>query len=88
MSKVRRVDPITAFILSALPEVEAVITQSLSGGASLDDIVDMVVGLVDDSISWSAVPAPWGAIIEAGDGPLLKLVIKALVKRIEKSLKK
>ncbi len=83
--RAKRQDPITSVIYSAMPDIEEAVSQALKGGVTKEEVVNMFVDILDSAIVWSVVlPAPWGLIVDAGDGPLLKLIVRGIVNRLDK----
>ena len=45
-----------------------------------EQIADAIVDAIDAFIPWAMIVPGWGALIEAGDGPAIKLIVHGILR--------
>lgn len=60
----------------------------LDGGVKAEDVTDEIAAAADALVDWSDVlPAPAGALAEAADGPVARLVAGVVVRAVQRRRK-
>lgn len=66
-------------------EVRELAREMLGRGMAHGDVVDELVAFLDGLVDWSSVvKGAAGKALEAGDGPLLRMIVKVVVKSVSR----